>query len=66
MKEYVDCWVDMSMDGRNNTFHVPTEQNIDPVSQSVPLMDWNCRFSTNLYYVLILPHRLYSDEWCAY
>jgi len=45
----VDCWVDVSVDEWNNTFHVPTEQNIDPVSQSFPLTDCNCRLIANLH-----------------
>jgi hypothetical protein len=49
LNECVDCWVDVSVDEWNNTFHVPTEQNIDPVSQSVPLTDCNCRLIANLY-----------------
>jgi len=50
MNECADWGVYALVDEWNNTFHEPTKQNIrDPVSQSVPLMDPNCKLIANLY-----------------
>jgi len=48
MKECADWWVYALLEEWNNNLHVPTEQNMDPVSQRVPLIDRDWRLIANL------------------